>query len=290
MPKGISLHVGLNTVDPAHYAGWSGPLAACEADADDMHAIATAGGFAPTLLKTTTATRKAVIDGIKAAARQLKKGDIFFLTYSGHGGQLPDLNGDEPDDLQDETWCLHDGELVDDELYALWGSFAAGVRILMLSDSCHSGTVAKLALSQPGNAAARAALSAYGVSGEVRFRVMPTDVALRTYRQNKAFYDPILRKKGRRESAARRKPGTKDIKASVRLISGCQDNQLSSDGTFNGLFTGTLLRVWHDGHFKGSYASFHKAIVKRMPPSQTPNHFLVGPPLPSYDAQKPFAI
>ena len=30
---GLSLHVGLNAVDPAHYAGWSGPLNACEADA-----------------------------------------------------------------------------------------------------------------------------------------------------------------------------------------------------------------------------------------------------------------
>ena len=33
--KGVSLHVGLNKVDPQHYAGWSGPLNACEADAED---------------------------------------------------------------------------------------------------------------------------------------------------------------------------------------------------------------------------------------------------------------
>jgi len=42
-----------------------------------------------------------------------------------------------------------------------------------------------------------------------------------------------------------------NIKASVLLISGCQDNQLSQDGAFNGLFTGTLKKVWNGGIFKG---------------------------------------
>ena len=33
---GLSLNLGLNAVDPSAYAGWSGPLAACEFDANDM--------------------------------------------------------------------------------------------------------------------------------------------------------------------------------------------------------------------------------------------------------------
>ena len=32
----LSLHLGLNAVDPVHYGGWSGELAACERDATDM--------------------------------------------------------------------------------------------------------------------------------------------------------------------------------------------------------------------------------------------------------------
>lgn len=47
-----------------------------------------------------------------------------MLSYSGHGGQLPDLNGDESDG-RDETWCFFDGELVDDELYNSFSQFAA---------------------------------------------------------------------------------------------------------------------------------------------------------------------
>lgn len=34
MSKGYSLNIGLNAVDPNHYAGWDGELNACEADAE----------------------------------------------------------------------------------------------------------------------------------------------------------------------------------------------------------------------------------------------------------------
>ena len=33
MPQGISVHIGLNSVDPGQYEGWNGQLTACEADA-----------------------------------------------------------------------------------------------------------------------------------------------------------------------------------------------------------------------------------------------------------------
>ena len=42
---GAALHIGLNAVDPAHYAGWSGPLNACEQDARDMAAVAKKTGI-----------------------------------------------------------------------------------------------------------------------------------------------------------------------------------------------------------------------------------------------------
>src|SRR4029434_749383 len=93
---------------------------------------------------------------------------------------------------------------------------------------------------------------------QVRYRVMPPEVALRTYKNNRAMYDPIL------EDPALAK-AKEQIKASVLLISGCQDNQLSADGTFNGLFTGKLLRVWQHGAFKGNYQLFHQSLIRQMP-------------------------
>lgn len=282
MPKGISLHIGLNAVDAGHYQGWGGALRACEADADDMRSIASARGFQARTLFTSSATRDAVRGAIAGAAAELAAGDIFFVSYAGHGGQVPDRNGDE-DDAQDETWCLYDGQLVDDELHALWGRFASGVRILVVSDSCHSGTIVReLFLS---TLVATGALHGLVARTDERpvVRAMPDDVAQRVYRGNRAFYDQLQdRIAGDKQAPPPR--------ASVLLIAACQDNQTSADGAFNGLFTSNLLRVWKQGDFTGDYRAFHKAIVARMPPIQTPNYFRTGANDPVFDAQRPFTV
>ncbi|MBF0312740.1 MAG: caspase family protein [Oligoflexia bacterium] len=75
-------------------------------------------------------------------ALELKAGDTFVFYYSGHGGQVADENGDESDKL-DETLILLDRPFLDDELRKLFAAFKIGVKILFLSDSCHSGTVYK---------------------------------------------------------------------------------------------------------------------------------------------------
>ena len=143
MAKGLSLHIGVNICSGDHYGGWEGPLQFCEADAESALEIAKSLPFKESIpLMTKAATRDAVIQGIKDAARNLESGDLFFLTYAGHGGQIRDTNNDEADGA-DETWCLYDGQLLDDELDMLWSDFKPGVRILVLSDSCHSGTVTR---------------------------------------------------------------------------------------------------------------------------------------------------
>jgi hypothetical protein len=155
--KGLSLHIGLNSVNPAHYAGWSGILKGCENDARDMEALAKTQGFVSKILLSQQATANAIIQGIEAAAGSLSVGDIFFLTYSGHGGQVPNVGAsiDDPEeDNLDETWCLYDRQLLDDELGALWLRFKAGVRIVVLDDSCHSGTILRAALKQAPHALA----------------------------------------------------------------------------------------------------------------------------------------
>ena len=271
MPQGNSLHLGLNFVDPAQYEGWNGELAACEFDAKDMLALAKRRGFANSqMLLTSAATSAAVIAGITNAAKQLKSGDLFFLTYSGHGGQVPDKNGDEKDnDRMDETWCLFDRQLVDDELYALWSKFKKGVRILVLSDSCHSGTVTR-------------ALPPF-LSGGPRQRVMPWfPRGKQVYAAHKRAYDGI--------QASLQGAEKIPVRASVLLVSGCQDNQTSLDGNRNGLFTEKLKKAWNNGKVTGSYRSFRDRIVAQMPGTQTPNYYVVGAKNAAFEAQPPFTI
>jgi len=278
MTKGISLHIGLNKIDPSHY-GTDGALAACEFDAKDMQQLAVDHDFDHSLLLTQAATRDAVISGIQDAAKSLQSGDIFFLSYAGHGAQVPDTNRDEPDG-RDETWCLYDGMLIDDELHQLWGTFNDGVRILVLSDSCHSGTVTRAAAFPPA-----------GGEGLPAERYLPEPVALRTFRTNRSFYEEILK---RLEEALKKAKHQVKLKAptgtNIVLMSGCQDNQTSLDGKDNGLFTGTLLSVWNEGKFTGSYQDLHKRIVSRMPARQTPNLYTLGGDTSAFLAGRPFQI
>ena len=56
----------------------------------DLEAIARKQKFTTSLLLNEQATAEAVTAAIAGAASQLKSGDILLLTYSGHGGQVPD--------------------------------------------------------------------------------------------------------------------------------------------------------------------------------------------------------
>ncbi len=292
--RGQSLHIGLNAVSPSHYGGWAGELAACEFDADDMAGIAKSCGIKASVLLTKKATRAAVLAGIRKATKALKSGDLFFLSYSGHGGQVPDVTGEE-EDKQDETWCLFDGQLIDDELYFELSRFAKGVRVLVLSDSCHSGTVTRAPMPAPAGPLP---------PPSQRPRLMPRSVALRTYRDHQAFYDKLQQDVA---AAAGKAPTDPDEALSsvpvserltaivskfapaVLLISGCQDNQTSMDGEHNGAFTEQVLSVWNHGAFKGSYALFHKQVRSRLPATQSPNLFTLGP-AGRFARQRPFKV
>jgi hypothetical protein len=281
----LSLHIGLNGVNPEHYEGWSGPLAACEFDANDMGDLAQARGMKASVLLTRDATRARTLAGIRAAAKALKSGDLFFLSYSGHGGQVDDVSGEEEDKL-DETWCLFDGQLIDDELYFELTKFKKGVRIVVLSDSCHSGTVTRARVQAPPNA-----------------KLMPPDKAVEVYRAHKDFYDGLQRAIMKATKSAPADPDaalahvavsgrlsnvSALMKAAAILISGCQDNQTSMDGNRNGAFTEQLLEVWDKGNFNGNYATFHAKIKAALPPTQSPNLFTLGPAT-KFAAEQPFA-
>jgi metacaspase-1 len=81
-----------------------------------------------------------------------------------------------------------------------------------------------------------------------------------------------------------------DPDATVLLISGCRDDQLSLDGFSNGLFTENLRAVWGDGAWEGGHPQFREAIRARMPAKQQPNYTRVGAAHPDFEQQTPFTI
>jgi hypothetical protein len=272
MANGYAVCIGLNTVNPVHYQGWNGKLNAPEKDAADIEALLKNAGFKTDKILGSNATRANVRTALANAAASLVTGDILVVFYSGHGGQLPDLDGDEDDKL-DETWCLYDGQMLDDELKQTWTRFREDVRILVLSDSCHSGTVAKLEAIQER------------FTSETP-KIMPLEIALSTYTHNEAEYRRYIEEVDNQKSVLNESA----IRANVRLISGCQDNQSSYDGFYNSKFTEQLLKVWNGGKFRGNYSSFHIQIQTGLPAYQSPNHLVFGRPNMAYDMQIPFTI
>ncbi|WP_170157449.1 caspase family protein [Roseimicrobium gellanilyticum] len=271
--KAVALAVGVNKVAPGPYNGGLKLLKNCVHDAKAMAGIAKARGFTATTLLDGQATRAAVRKQILSYAGSLKSGDIFVFSYAGHGSQAPDKNNDGEDDGLDETLCLYDGQMLDDELAEMWTHFAKGVRIAVYFDSCHSGTGLKN--FDPGQPASPA-------SGELT-RTVPWSI------QEKILALDANKDLGRGVPSERDSVGT--TQASVLLISACQDDEEAGDGLGgNGTFTGALLGVWRNGAFSGSYRRFHTDIRNAIPAGalQKPNFYLAGKDNPAFISQTPW--
>lgn len=75
-----------------------------------------------------------------------KSGDVLFFHYSGHGAQIKDVAGDEVD-LLDEVIIPSDyftskNIITDDEIKGvIQKNLKSGVKLFILMDCCHSGTI-----------------------------------------------------------------------------------------------------------------------------------------------------
>jgi metacaspase-1 len=281
--KGLSLHIGLNNVDQGHYDESVAILKNCLNDANAMAELALSQGFSVlNVLLEDAGTKAAVKSAVADAAGQLKAGDIFLFTYSGHGSQVIDQNEDElknvrPDgrpDRHDETWCLYDGMMVDDEVNLMWQAFAPGVRVLVLLDCCHSETSIR-------GVGERGARKAPGLS-----RRLSLSATAKVQRKNRAFYAAI--------QTEMKAVVARPIVCSVEVISACEDDQEAADGApnGNGFFTEQLLAAWDNGNFNGSLGEFYEIIKEYMSvaDNQTPMPFRDGAQNAEFFAQRPFSI
>lgn len=156
-PRKLAIHIAVNEVDKTQYPKPPGALRAPEADARAMFDLTNRAAFDGTLLVGLEATRDRVMGVFRTSAADMVADDLLVVSFSGHGAVFADaadaevvqrppgavnrLPGDEP---FDQSWCLRDGVLIDDDLHLLLCDFRVGVRIYVLSDSCYSGTILRL--------------------------------------------------------------------------------------------------------------------------------------------------
>lgn len=220
----FSLHLGVNRYDTTVW-GPDADLKGCVHDALNMAILAKKMGYSKSaILLDEKATTGAVIDFLKDAAKIVRPGETFLLSYSSHGAQVVDRSGEEEDGL-DEVLCLHNGFLYDDELVSLLGRFEEGVMINVVSDTCHS-------------------------QGQVRLIELP-DAILRP-----KFLKTLI---GGRERLVQRGA----MKASVIQYASCLSTEVSWDTDSGGLFTKALLKIAGEERSRKS-ASFIDAIRRKV--------------------------
>ncbi len=267
MPRGLSLHIGLNRVNPERYAGWEGPLASCEADMLAMRDICHATGFQTSILPTEEATRDGLISRLHGVRAALTSGDTFLISYAGHGGQLRDIRGGDEGDGKDETWCLFDGHFLDDELHALWMSFRPGVRVSIYSDSCHSASMHKMVENHRG-----------AVRENWEPRCMPKVALAADIAANGAHYRALFADVVRPTAT-----GVTGV-----MIGAAKDDELAWGDESQGLFTRAVMDVWAGGSFNGGHYDFTRALRFKTP--STPQCQPFGASNAGFYEGRPFQI
>ncbi len=133
-------------------------LPAIDLDLERMQETLNLMGFQNSQIRTLLdqeATAKNVIRGLETWLRQgVSSDDRVIFYFSGHGSNIPDMNGDESDGV-DEVLVTHDvrrvksdgratlsGVVSDDELASLIGAIPSH-NIWIIVDACHSGTVTR---------------------------------------------------------------------------------------------------------------------------------------------------
>ena len=299
MPRGVSLHVGVNETDPDCFEVVR--LDGCVNDATAMYYLAKLRGFSERrLLLDGDATYHNVVTAIEDAAGHLKdEGDVFLFTFSGHGTQVSDEDG-ELFEFQDEAMVLHDRILLDDVLRRrCWPKFNPGVRVILVTDCCHGGTLLAEALiptevsvsqslSLGGDVmtmTTEVTVSAAGNGGALTFgspRTLPEGARLGHLEKFPNFY--------RRELSTL--PPARDLQSSLIHLAACVDERTTPDGLPHGLFTQALLDVWDGGNFPGTYEEFRQALEahqKLADRNQVPviEPELGAPLTPAFRDQKP---
>src|SRR5262245_11171219 len=194
-----------------------------------------------TVVLDKEATHDRVLKELGTLITGVRAGDVIVFTNSSHGTYLADTNGDEP--TYDEAMCpwdTQDHPLVDDELRERFRNLPDGVRLTVVSDSCHSGSVTRAALDTPDERRVRF------MSPKAIGREEIPDV--RRFAKKREKFPESGMKEG--------------------LLAGCRSNQYSYDavidGKPSGAFTHHALAVIKDADYEITYRDLHEQVVQNL--------------------------
>ena len=223
-----ALCVGIN-----NYPGITNDLRGCVNDANDWAELLELSGFQIEKLLDGQATKHNILNALDQLITGATAGDQIVFTYSGHGTSVADTSGDEVDSY-DEALYVYDGVLLDDQLRDLLQKLQPDVHMVVISDSCFSGTVT---------------------------RAMITDVSVPRFVKT----DDIPEK-----AKLKRRFLSEEDMVEI-LLSGCSDTEYSYDAYINGRWNGAMsafaLTVIKKGQ---TYSEFYALLRGLLPSEQYP--------------------
>lgn len=205
-------------------------------------------GFAQADVKLITdaqAKKADILAGLKDLLAGAKSGDLLVFTNSSHGTYVADTSGDEPS--YDEALCPYDcadNLLVDDDLRQLFANIGKGVELVIISDSCFSGTVTRAAVAE--------AIPGLRTPDDRRVR----------------FLNPALRGDKVLENPWKAMPKSKqkypESKMKELLLSGCTDKEYSYDALIGGVYHGAMSYYALEAIRTANYKLTFQQLVTRV--------------------------
>lgn len=238
-----ALCIGIND-----YPGAGRELTGCVNDANDWAAMLGGRGFTVSRLVDAEATWEGIVSAVQDAVAGAAKGDVLVVTYSGFGTYVPDPErfGADLREALCPTDVAQGRLLLLDELDALLNQRATGSLAVVISDTCHAGTVTRGddQSFDPGTA---------------RMRILPPQVwmdARRAHHEN--FFEDLPQRKAE---------GLGDL-----LVTACHGYEFGWEGRFagraSGVFTYHALKALASLQAGASYEAWARAIQSFLPSSR----------------------
>ncbi|ODV63035.1 caspase family protein, partial [Ascoidea rubescens DSM 1968] len=269
--KKKALIIGIN------YTGTKYQLKGCINDAHNVKKFLLRNGYSQENMVILTdtdpnprsvPTRKNMLDAMCWLVKDASPNDSLFFHYSGHGSQVKDIDGDE-DDGFDETIIPLDfeenGQILDDEMHELIvRTLPEGCRLTALFDCCHSGS----ALDLPYTYSTKGLIKEPNLVQEASEGLLEV-VQSFLKSDHESFIQTVLDKfqsimnRKVKDIAREKTRKTRTSPADVIMLSGCKDEQKSSDAKIEGKSTGAMsyafMKVMNSGK-QQSYLSLLRNI------------------------------
>lgn len=249
------------------------PLKGCINDVENLHNLLTETfGFAPQnirVIKDEQVVKSNLLKEWRWLTEGANAGDTLVFHFSGHGSNVPDVNGDEAD-LRDEITCLYDIDfsnsdsyLSDDEWYELVQDVNTDANLIIIKDTCHSGGSTRLLGVQDDQGFEKIILAETSqIEGNYSFDQDNSEKSI----PNSRFLVPPGLPSHSWRSGDMLKPSLLSQAGQVNLMA-CKESQTAADAyignNFNGAFTYYLCKALRNNQELDSL-SLIKTVVEQL--------------------------